>query len=126
MLKGLLTGGITLGIAAVFPQPLVLPFFGAVLGLTVGVGPGIAMGNPEMERVGVEWMAALFFFGLGMVGLWLSPLLLAVALGLHSLWNLLRQFTALGDGQPETYSRFCVTFDLVLAGFVAYIWAVGP
>ncbi len=47
MLKGLLAGGITLGIAAVFPEPLVLPFFAVVMGLTVGVGPGLAMGNPE-------------------------------------------------------------------------------
>jgi hypothetical protein len=125
VLKGLLTGGITLGIAAVFPPPLVLSFFAVVMGLTVGVGPGLAMGNPEEGRPGVEWVAALFFVALGLLGLWFSPLVLATALALHGLWSLLRQFTALGDGQLESYGRFCVAFDLVLAGFVAYIWAVG-
>lgn len=125
MLKGLLAGGITLGIAAVFSQTLVLPFFAAVLGLTLGVGPGIAMGNPELGRVGVEWVATLLIMGLGMVGLWGFPLLLAVAWGLHGFWSLLRQLTALGEGQPEGYARFCITFDLVLGGFVTYIWVVG-
>ncbi len=73
----------------------------------------------------MEWVAAVFFVGLGLVGLWVSPLFLATALALHGLWSLLRSFTALGDGQPESYARFCVAFDLVLAGFVAYIWTVG-
>ena len=126
MLMGLLTGGITLGIAAVFPPSLVLPFFAAVMGLTMGVGPGIAMGNPERGRIGLEWATTLFLMGLGLVGLWISPLLLGMALALHSLWSLLRRFTGLDEGLPEVYSRFCVSYDLVLAGFVTYIWAVGP
>jgi len=125
LLKGLLTGGITLGIAAVFPHTIVLPFFAAVLGLILGVGPGMAMGNPELGSVGVEWAATFFFMGLGMIGLWASPLFLAAAWGLHGFWSLLRQLTALADGQPRAYARFCITFDLVLGGFVAYIWVVG-
>ncbi len=43
MLKGLLAGGVTMGVAAVFPEALVFPFFAAVLGLVAGVGPGMAM-----------------------------------------------------------------------------------
>jgi len=126
VLKGLLAGGIALGIAAIFPSTLVLPYFAAVLGVTVGVGPGIAMGNPGLGRPGVEWTAALLFFGMGLVGLWASPLFLAAAWVLHGFWSFSRRFTALGEEISEAYPRFCVTFDLVLAGFVAYIWMVGP
>lgn len=125
MLKGLLAGGISLGIAAVFPEPLALPFLAVVLGLTVGVGAGIALGNPESGRPVLEWTTAFSFVALGMVGLWVSPLFLAISWGLHALWSLLRRFTALGDGFPEGWFRFCFTFDLVLGGFVAYIWMMG-
>jgi len=123
--KGLLAGGITMGIAAVFPEALVFPFFAAVLGLTAGVYPGIAMADPMKGRPALQWTAAGTFLGLGLVGLWISPLLLAVAWLLHGLWSLLHRFTGLGDGVPDGYPGFCVSFDLVMAGFVAFMWAAG-
>lgn len=125
MLKGLLAGGITLGVAAVFPEALVLAFFLAVLGLVVGVYPGIAMAEPVKGRPALEWTAAVAFLGLGLVGLWVSPLFLAGAWLLHGLWSLLHRFTGLGDGAPGGYPDFCLSFDLVMGGFVAYMWAVG-
>lgn len=122
MLKGLLAGGITLGIAAVFPEHLAFPFFAAVLGLVVGVYPGLAMANPEVESSALQWVVAVGILGLGLLGLWYSALLLSVAWLLHALWSFLKGFTALGDGIPEGYPSFCVSFDLVIAAFVAYMW----
>ncbi len=126
MLKGLLASGITLGLAAVFPEALVFPFFAAVLGLAAGLYPGLAMGNPQNGRPGVEWAAALVIVVLGLVGLWFSPLLLAAAWLLHALLDLAHAFTALGDGVPEGFPGFFLSFDLVVAGFVLYMWAVAP
>ena len=125
MLKGLLAGGITVGVAAVFPEALVFPFFAVVLGLVAGVYPGIALAEPTKGRPALEWTAAVAFLGLGLVGLWISPLFLAGAWLLHGLWSLLHRFTGLGDGVPEGYPDFCFSYDLVIAGFVAYMWAVG-
>ncbi len=124
MLKGLLAGGIVLGLSAVFPQELAFPFFAVILGMTVGVGPGIAWSHPEGGAFTAEWMAALFLVTLGLLGLWGSPLILAGAWIGHSLWSGLHHVTALGDGLPDGYFRFCVTFDLVSAGFVAYMGTV--
>ena len=125
MLKGLLAGGITMGVAAVFPEALVLPFFAGVLGLLSGVFPGLAMANPEVGRPGLEWTAAIAFLGLGLAGLWGSSALLAVAFLLHGLWSVLHQITALGDGIPDGYPGFSFAYSLVTAGFVAYMWAGG-
>ncbi|MFC1791917.1 DUF6010 family protein [Gemmatimonadota bacterium] len=125
MLKGLLAGGITMGVAAVFPETLVFPFFAVVLGVAAGIYPGMAMASSEGGYPAVEWMAALGFVAMGMVGLWVSPLYLAVAWLLHGLWDLLHHITALGDGIPEGYPGFCLAYDVVIGGFVAYMWAMG-
>jgi len=125
MLKGLLAGGLTLGLVAVFPQAMVFHFFTVVLGLMAGVEPGMAMWDPDRGRPTLQWVVALVVVGLGLVGLWINPLLLAGAWLLHWIWNLLHQITGLGDGVPEGFSRFSLTFDLVAAGFVIYMWSVG-
>jgi hypothetical protein len=70
-------------------------------------------------------MAAVTFLGLGLVGLWVSPLLLAGAWLLHGIWSFFHHFTALGDGVPGGFSKFCLSYDLVMAGFAAYMGAVG-
>ena len=125
MLKGLLAGGITLGIAAVFPEPLVFPFFAVILGLMAGVGPGLAMRGPGEGRPTLQWIAAFFFVGMGLVGLWVTPFVLAGAWLLHGIWSFLHQITGLGDDASEEFFRFSLTFDLVVAGFLTYMWAVG-
>ena len=125
MLKGLLAGGITMGIAAVFPEALVLSFFAGVLGLAAGIYPGIAMANSMNGRPTLEWTVAVTLLCLGLAGLWLSPLFLAGAWLLHWIWSLLHRFTALGDGLPDGYPEFCFLYDLVVAGFVVYVGAVG-
>lgn len=125
MLKGLLAGGITLGFAAVFPEGLVFPFLAVVLGLVSGVFPGLAMADPAGGGSGPHWVLALLLVALGMAGVWAFPVLLAGAFLLHGLWGALHRFTALGDGIPEGYPSFCVSFDLVLAGFVLYVWGAG-
>jgi hypothetical protein len=125
LLKGLLGAGITLGIAAVFPEALAFAFFTAVLGLIAGVYPGIAMASPDGGRPALHWTVAVVVLGLALVGLWQSPPLLAGAWILHAFWSLLVRFTALGDGIPEAYPSFCISFDLVTAAFVAYMWGAG-
>jgi hypothetical protein len=125
VLKGLLAGGITLGFAAVFPEGLVFPFLAVVLGLVAGIFPGMAMADLSGERRGLQWVLALLLVSLGMGGLWTSPALLAGAFFLHCFWSFLHKFTALGDGTPEGFPAFSISFDLVLAGFVLYVWGAG-
>jgi len=125
VLKGLLVAGITMGVAAVFPQALVFPIYAAVLGLVVGILPGIAMAGTEEGRPGLQWVLAILLLGLGLLGLWFSPLLLAGAWILHGLWALLHRFTGLGDGVPEGYPGFCASFGFVTASFLTYMWVAG-
>ncbi|MBT8396771.1 MAG: hypothetical protein HKO65_16185 [Gemmatimonadetes bacterium] len=121
MLKGLLAAGVTLGIAAVFPEPLAFPFFAAVLGLVVGVYPGIAMALGEAGNPVSQWVVAVAILALGLLGLWQAPILLAGAFLFHAVWSVMHRITGLADGVTEGYPSFCVSFDLVMAAFVAYM-----
>ncbi len=125
MLLGLLAAGITMGIAAVFPPPLVFPLLAAFLGLMAGLYPGLAMSAPEVGRPGLKWTVAVLLLLLGLAGLWMSPLLLAAAWLLHGLWSLLHRVTHLGDGVPEELSGACFTYALVMAAFSTYMWGAG-
>jgi len=125
VLKGLLAGGITLGIAAVFPEADVFPFLAVVLGVEVGVYPGMAMMDPRGGRRTLQWSFALVVVALGLAGIWSSPTFLAGAFLLHALWGFFHQFTALGDGIPEGFPGFSISYDLVLAGFSLYVWSAG-
>lgn len=122
MLKGLLAGGVTMGVAAVFPEALAFPFFTAVLGLAAGVGPGMAMADP-MASPGRQWVASIIILALAIVGLWLSYLLLAGAWVLFGLWSLLLPKTISTDAVPDGYPGFICSYSLVSAAFVAYMWA---
>ncbi len=121
MLKGLVAAGITLGVAAVFPEHLAFPFFAAVLGLVVGAYPGMAMAHGEHGQPLSQWVVAVAILFLGLFGLWQSPLLLALAYLLHAIWSMMHRITGLADGVVEEYPTFCVAFDLVMAAFVAYM-----
>jgi hypothetical protein len=125
VLKGLLAGGITLGVAAVFPEPLVFTFLAVVLGMLLGAYPGMAMANPEAGKPALEWAVALLIAATALAGLWASPLLLTGAFLLHCAWSFLHRFTALGDGVSEAFPGFSLTYDLVLAGFSIFVWSAG-
>jgi hypothetical protein len=122
VLKGLLAGGITMGVAAVFPEALAFPFYAAVLGIMVGVGPGLAMAS-QTSTAGPQWVEAVVVMALGLVGLWLNPLLLGVAWVLHGFWCLFLPRTVSGDDVPEGFPSFAMFYALVSAAFVAYMWA---
>ena len=126
MLKGLLVGGITLGVAAVFPEALVFPFLAVVLGVMAGAYPGMAMADPRSGSVPAHWAVAVLLTTLGLAGLWISPALLGLAFLLHCLWSFLLRSTALGDWMTEGFPSFSIPFDLVLAGFALYVWSAGP
>lgn len=122
MLKGLLAGGITMGVAAVFPEALAFSFFAAVLGLGAGVGPGLAMADPHAPSGG-QWVMAILILALGMIGLWISTLLLAGAWVVFGLWSLFLPRTISSDAVPEGYPGFVSAYAFVAASFIAYMWA---
>ncbi len=74
---------------------------------------------------GGAWIAAelggvVVFGGLAVLGLKRSPMSLAVGWGLHPVWD--AGLHLVGDGAafaPQWYVVFCISFDLLVAGYIA-------
>jgi hypothetical protein len=122
VLKGLLAAGITMGLAAVFPEGLVYPLFAAFLGLFLGVFPGLAMADPMEGRPGLNWAVAVTILVTGLAGLWGSALLLSGSWVLLGFWGILHRGQGLGKGVPEGLPGFTLSYSLVIAAFIAYMW----
>jgi hypothetical protein len=122
VLKGLLAGGITMGVAAVFPEPVVFPFYSTMLGAGAGVGLGIAMGGPNSSPT-LHWLEAFVVIALGLIGLWIDAGFLVGAWIIHGIWCLCLPMTLSEDDIPEGYPAFAFGFSLVSASFVTYLWA---
>ena len=122
ILKGLLAGGVTMAVAAIFPEALVLPYFTAILGVMVGVYSGLAMADPLRGDTGAHWFMALLVLGVGLLGLWLSPGYLAGAWVLHGIWAVVVGTRRSGEGVPEGLPGFSLAFSIVTACFVTFIW----
>lgn len=122
MLKGLLAGSITMGVAAVFPEGLVFPVYASVLGIVAGLGPGMAMAS-QNSNAAPQWVETVVVMAVGLVGLWIDPFLLVLALVFQAFWCLFWPRTVHPDDVPEGLPAFMFSYALVSAAFVAYVGA---
>lgn len=75
---------------------------------------------------GSAWIAAevlgvLLYGGLGLAGVRGSPWWLAAGWALHPVWDIALHYVGPGHAfTPEPYAIACLSWDLVVAGYVAY------
>ncbi len=74
----------------------------------------------------VEVVGVAIFGGMGLVGLFGSIWWIVAGWALHPLWDVGLHF--LGPGRsfaPETYTIACLSFDVLIAAYIAIAYAVG-
>jgi hypothetical protein len=75
---------------------------------------------------GPAWIAAelagvLLYGGMGVAGVRGSPWWLAAGWALHPVWDMVLHYFGPGHAfAPETYAIACVSWDWVVAGYLAY------
>lgn len=124
--KGTVLALLTIGIALLLPEDLVVPFFALLLSFVAAVYVGFAETDLESQETRLQWGVALGFLGVALLGLRISPWILVIGWALHTGWDFLHHRTLLNTRTSDWYPRACLAYDLIIAGFLAYwIWPTG-
>lgn len=132
--RGLGAAVLTVLVALVAPAPLRVPIVGVLLGFAAGVYPGFAQSGadagsqsaPTAAETRLQWVVALLFAAIAVVGIALSAWWLAAGWILHAAWDARHHAGRRGDWVPPHYPMFCLVYDLGLAAFAAWLALKGP
>jgi hypothetical protein len=69
----------------------------------------------------VESTVGLGFIALAVVGFWRSLWLVAAALALHGVFDLVHGSFISNPGVPPWWPAFCLTYDVAAAGYLAWL-----
>lgn len=126
--RGLAAAALTVVLALVLPSPLRVPLVGVLLGFAAGVYPGFARsgarpGSPSAPpaETRLQWVVALLFAAIAVIGIALSAWWLVVGWTLHAAWDARHHAGRQGDWVPPHYPMFCLSYDLGLAAFAAWL-----
>lgn len=127
--RGLGAAVLTVLLALVLPASLRVPIVGVLLGFAAGVYPGFARSGarassqpaPLAAETRLQWVVAALFAGIAVIGIALSAWWLVVGWTLHAAWDARHHAGRRGDWVPRHYPMFCLTYDLGLAAFAAWL-----
>jgi hypothetical protein len=116
ILVGLAGGGLTALIAwsPLIPDPLA--FHSVSLAMIAAIYLGFAFSDGRTSIVILEMTVGTVFIVLGLLGLWMAPMLIAAGLILHGVWDLLHRPRGVTTKLPAWYPPFCAAYDFVFAG----------
>jgi hypothetical protein len=73
------------------------------------------------RALGVEATVMVVFFAASIIGFKYSLWLVAAALAMHGLFDLVHQRLIANPGVPVWWPPFCLTYDVVAAGYLAWL-----
>lgn len=92
------------------------PFMGVVIASCYNLFASIA---GSTQAFGLETLGFLAFAALCVVGFKTNLWLIVVALAGHGLFDLVHPHLISNPGMPSWWPMFCMTYDLVAAGYLA-------
>lgn len=127
--RGLGAVAFTVLVALVAPSPLRVPIVGVLLGVAAGVYPGFAQRGaeagshsaPAAPETRLQWVVALLFAAIAVFGIAFSAWWLAAGWTLHAAWDARHHAGRRGDWVPRHYPMLCLSYDLGLAVFAAWL-----
>ena len=136
LIVGLLINGVAYAVIFIVVALLIRRFTNAavwrvfvVVSLFIAAGLYVVFALRAGEstlRVAAEVVGVAIFGGMGLVGLFNSTWWIAAGWALHPLWDVGLHFVGPGRSfAPETYMIACLSFDLLVAAYVAIAYAVG-
>jgi hypothetical protein len=93
--------------------------YGVALIITALIYVGFTVRGATFAWVAIELIGAVVFTVLALLGLKISALLLAFAWAAHAAWDVILHKLLEVAFVPDWYPLACLSFDLVLAGYIA-------
>lgn len=127
---------LTVLLALAAPPAMRASIVGVLLGVAAGVYPGFAQSGaragsqpipadsqpaPTPAEVRLQWAVAVLFAAIAVIGIALSAWWLVAGWTLHAAWDARHHAGRRGDWVPRHYPMFCLTYDLGLAAFAAWL-----
>ncbi|MFW6089023.1 MAG: hypothetical protein ACODAB_04665 [Gemmatimonadota bacterium] len=127
--RGLGAAVLTVLLALVAPPAMRVPIVGVLLGVAAGVYPGFAQSGAAAgsqpaagaAEARLQWVVALLFATIAVIGIAVSAWGLVAGWVLHAAWDARHHAGRRGDWVPRRYPMFCLTYDLGLAAFAAWL-----
>lgn len=122
--RGILLAGVTLAVVSVLPPERGIDLLALLLAFAAAVYVGVAEAEPDRSERHLQWLVALGFVALALLGLWKSPLALAGGWLLHAAWDW-RHHRRRPLRAAPWYPPSCFAYDLVIAAFLCVWWYLG-
>ena len=116
---GLLLGAVFIALGrAVVPNERLL--FSVSLWVVAFIYVVFAVSGDGRGWLEVEALGVVLYGGMGLLGMFHSPRWLILGWAAHPIWDVALHFFGGGSAfTPESYSISCVTFDLLVAVYIA-------
>jgi hypothetical protein len=118
---GTLLGLATIPVFMVLPHPRDEQWAAVLLAIIAGAYIGFAANDGRHSANIIEFLVSIGFGILAIVGLALSPLLIAGGYVAHGIWDLLHHHHGPHADTPAWYIPFCVVYDVIVGAFL-FVW----
>ena len=113
---GVVSGGLTALLAWSPFIPDHVAFHTVALAVIGAIYVGFAFSDGRIPIVVLELAVGTGFVVLGLLGLWVAPVFVAVGIALHGVWDLAHRPRLVTTRLPAWYPAFCAAYDFVFAG----------
>jgi hypothetical protein len=86
----------------------------------------VLVGSATKPELRLQWVVAILFAAIAVVGIAISAWWLVAGWTLHAAWDARHHAGRRGDWVPRHYPMFCLSFDLGLTVFAAWLATGGP
>lgn len=119
MVIGAVMAAAVIAPVALFGRDRALDLLAIQLAAIGSIYAGFALVDARISVQVMEIFVALAFFAIAVVGLWFSPLVLALAYVVHGAWDAAHHLGAVSTAIPRWYPSFCLGYDWLVAAYIA-------
>ena len=119
---GVLLAAASVPVFLVLSESLARQWAALLLAMIGGAYVGFAARDGRPSANIIELAGGLGFAGVGLAGLYMSPLLIAAGYLAHGLWDLLHHRHGPYADTPQWYIPFCVVYDWLVGMFLLLWW----